>query len=140
MPLSEKEKLELSKYRLRKAKDLLKDAKNLLELEGFDSSVNRSYYAILTAARSLLILRGIDAETHDGVRTMFSREFIKTGILPEEFSDVFRTLQARRIDSDYGDYVDVGKDKAIESFNRAAEFVEKVEEILKEMLKDSASA
>jgi len=137
MPLSEKEKLELSGYRLRKAKDLLKDAKNLLELEGFDSSVNRSYYAILTAARSLLILRGIDAETHDGVRTIFSKEFIKTGMLPEEFSDTFRTLQARRIDSDYGDYVDVGKDKAIESFNRAEEFLKRVEELVKSMIKET---
>lgn len=136
MPLSNKEKSELSTYRLKKAKGLLEDAKNLLELEGFDSSVNRSYYAVLTAARSLLILRGIDAETHDGVRTMFSKEFIKTGTFPEEFSDTFRTLQARRIDSDYGDYVEVGKDKAIESFRRAEEFVRKISELVSEMVRN----
>jgi hypothetical protein len=34
-----------------------------------------------------------------------SREFIKPGLLSKEMGEIFRSLQARRVDSDYGDYV-----------------------------------
>jgi len=136
MTLGPKEKIDLSRYRFDKAKEMLRDAKSLLNSGGFESSVNRSYYAVLSSARSLLVLRGIDAESHDGVKTMFSKEFIKTGLISGEFADTFRTLQARRIDSDYGDFVEIGKDKAAESFERAKEFVKKVEELVKVLTKD----
>ena len=136
MTLSAKEKSDLSHYRLEKARKFLSDAKNFLDSGAYDASVNRSYYAILNSARSILILRGIDAETHDGVKTMLSKEFIKPGLLPKEFNEAFRNVQGRRIDSDYGDYVEMGKNEAMDSFSRAEEFVKKVEELTKVLTKD----
>jgi uncharacterized protein (UPF0332 family) len=130
MTLSVKDKIELSRYRIEKAKRLLHDALSLFNAGSYESAVNRSYYAVLTASRSLLILRGIDPETHEGVKTMLSKEFIRTGLLPKEFGETFRSIQARRIDSDYGDYVEIGFDEASDSANRAQKFVEKAEEIL----------
>lgn len=41
-----KEVIDLSLYRLEKAKKDLEDAKKTLELEMYDTSANRSYYAI----------------------------------------------------------------------------------------------
>ena len=41
-----KECIDLSLYRLSKAKQYLEDAKRTLELEMYDTSANRSYYAI----------------------------------------------------------------------------------------------
>ncbi|GAB4424814.1 MAG: hypothetical protein OHK0032_19150 [Thermodesulfovibrionales bacterium] len=40
------------------------------------------------------------------------------------------SIQARRIDSDYGDYVEIGVDEASDSLRRAEEFVKKAEEVL----------
>ena len=136
MTLSSKEKIDLSTYRLEKAKGMLKDAKSLFDSGAFGSSANRSYYAILSAARSLLVLRGIDAESHDGVKTMLSKEFIKPGLLPKDFGETFRSVQGRRVDSDYGDYVDIGKDEAVDSLNRAETFVKKIEELSEKMARD----
>lgn len=130
MTLSVEDKIELSRYRIEKAQRLLHDALSLFSMGSYESAVNRSYYAVLTASRSLLILRGIDPETHEGVKTMLSKEFIRTGLLPKEFGETFRSIQARRIDSDYGDYVEIGFDEASDSVNRAQKFVEKAEEIL----------
>ena len=124
MTLTVKDKIELSQYRLQKAKRLLQDAVKLFNSNSYESSVNRSYYAVLTASKSLLILRGIDPETHEGVKTMLSKEFIRTGILPKESGETFRSIQARRIDSDYGDYVEIGADEASDSLKRAEEFVQ----------------
>lgn len=139
MTLSTKEKVDLSRYRFEKAKRLLQDAHGLFEAGAYESSVNRSYYAILTASKAILILRGVDTETHEGVKTMLSREFIRTGLLPKEFGEIFRSLQARRVDSDYGDYIEIGKDEALDSLNRAEEFLQKIEEVLAGMTKGITS-
>lgn len=134
MPLSIKDKIELSRYRLEKSKKLLSDAFNLFNSGSYESSINRSYFAVLTASRSLLILRGLDPETHEGVKTMLSKEFIKTRLLPKEFGETFRSIQARRIDSDYGDYIEIGKDEASDSLKRAEEFLRKVEDIANNLI------
>ena len=56
---SDLDKKDLAAYRLEKADIFLNDAKTLLDASSYGSSANRSYYAMLSAARSLLILRGI---------------------------------------------------------------------------------
>lgn len=129
MTLSVKDKIEFSRYRLEKAKRLFQDALNLFNSGSYESSINRSYYAVLTASRSLLILRGIDPETHEGVKTMLSKEFIRTDLLPKEFGETFRSIQARRMDSDYGDYIEIGLNEASDSLKRTEEFIRKVEEV-----------
>ncbi len=133
MTLTKKEKLELSRYRLEKANSLLKDAETLFNTGSYESSVNRSYYAILTASRALLILRGIDPETHEGVKTMLSKEFIKTKLLPQKTGEVFRIVQARRLDSDYADYVEIGREEAEDSLNKARWFFEEVQRTIKKL-------
>lgn len=55
-----KECMDLSLYRLSKAEQYLEDAKRALELEMYDTSANRSYYAIFHAARAVLELEGLD--------------------------------------------------------------------------------
>lgn len=136
MTLSVQDKIELSRFRIEKAKKLLNDAFNLFNSGSYESSINRSYYAVLTASRSLLILRGIDPETHEGVKTMLSKEFIRTGILPKEFGETFRSIQARRFDSDYGDYIDISMEEALDSLKRAEKFVQVVEETSNRMIED----
>lgn len=136
MTLSIEDKVDLARYRIEKAKKLLNDAHSLLNTGSYESSVNRCYYAILTASRALLILRGIDPETHEGVKTMLSKEFIRTGLLPKEFGETFRSIQARRLDSDYGDYIEIGLEEASDSFKRAEEFVGKAEKVLNRIIGD----
>jgi len=135
MTLKIEEKIELSRYRMEKARRLLRDASSLFSNGSYESSVNRSYFAVLTASRALLILRGIDPETHEGVKTMLSKEFIRTGLLPKESGETFRSIQARRIDSDYGDYIEIGYEEADDSLKRAQGFVEKAEDLLNQLIK-----
>jgi uncharacterized protein (UPF0332 family) len=129
MTLDKDDKKDLAAYRLDKAETFLNDARTLLDTSSYGSSANRSYYAMLSAARSLLILRGISADTHDGVKTMLSREFIKTGLLPKQMGEIFRSLQARRVDSDYGDYVDITEEEARDSMAKAARFLSEVKRL-----------
>lgn len=136
MTLSQDDKKDLAAYRLQKAAVFLNDAKTLLDASSYGSSANRSYYAMLSAARSLLILRGISADTHEGVKTMISREFIKTGLFPKEMGEVFRNLQARRVDSDYGDYVEITEQEARDSLAKAEQFVSEVKRVYRSFLEE----
>lgn len=136
MSLSIRDKIEISRYRIEKSQRLLQDSLNLFNAGSYESSINRSYYAVLAASRSLLILRGFDPETHEGIKTMLSKEFIKTGLLPKGFGETFRSIQARRVDSDYGDYVEIGIDEASDSLKKAQEFVKKAEDLQNNMIKD----
>jgi len=136
MTLDKDDKKDLANYRLEKADIFLNDAKTLLNASAYGSSTNRSYYAMLSAARSLLILRGISAETHEGVKTMISREYIKTGLFPKEMGEIFRNLQARRVDSDYGDYVEISEDEARDSLAKAGRFVSEVKRVSRSILEE----
>ena len=136
MTLSRDEKVELARYRIVKATGLLADGETLLRASSFASSANRSYYAALSAARALLVIRGTDPETHEGVKVLLSREFIRTGILTKGAAETFRVLQARRMDSDYGDFIEIGADEATDSLSKARQFVELAGEVLETLLRD----
>ncbi len=49
----EKSRLDYSKYRIEKAEKELRIAKSLFNDEEFEASINRSYYAIFHALRSV---------------------------------------------------------------------------------------
>ncbi len=59
--LSVKEKIALSDVRFEKSKEMLSDAVKTFKDNMYKTSVNRSYYAVLHSARSLLILKGMIA-------------------------------------------------------------------------------
>jgi hypothetical protein len=78
MTLSWADKKMLSQTRMVKAREFLEDAKGNFREGRVKTSINRSYYALLSAARSILILYGANTETHEGAVTMLSLKFVKT--------------------------------------------------------------
>lgn len=136
MTLSIEEKKSLSRYRLEKAKRLLQDAGLLLEKKRFESSINRSYYATLTAAKGLLILFGINPRTHEGVKTMVGKKLILDGYMSNEYGKWFRGLLFEREDADYADFIMIDKEEADEAYKHAAAFVEKSVEVADRIIKE----
>jgi len=129
------EKKTLSKYRLDKAERLLEDAKLLLKEERWESSINRSYYAVLSAAKAALILFGIDPKTHEGVKTMVSKKLVLDGLISKEYGKWFRTLLFEREDVDYADYVIIDPSEAEDAYNNAVRFIKKVKDVIEMLIK-----
>ncbi len=98
------------KYRLDRAYEALEDAKLLAEHERWNTAVNGLYYASFYAVIALLIKNGIETQTHDGVRTQFGLQFVKTGIIDKKFGKLFSKLFDYRLKGDYGDLYDFDKD------------------------------
>lgn len=136
MTLSAEEKKELSRYRLEKAERLLDDARLLLKEGRWESSVNRSYYAALNAAKASLILFGIDPKTHEGVKTMVSKRLVLGGHISREYGKWFRELLFEREDVDYADYIAIGSSDAEDAVNRASRFIEKMKEVVNILAKE----
>lgn len=84
MTLKSHDKKSLSDIRMTKAYDFLEDARANYKDGRYKTSINRSYYAALNAARAVLILEGSNPETHEGIITMLSLRFIKPKLLPVE--------------------------------------------------------
>jgi hypothetical protein len=69
-------KNELASYRLSKAKEDLFSSRELLKNDLFAQSINRSYYAVFHATRSLLAIDGYDSKKHSGVIHFFNQNYI----------------------------------------------------------------
>jgi uncharacterized protein (UPF0332 family) len=103
--LSQESREALSAYRLQRAKETLLEADALIAGEFYNAAVNRLYYACYYAVIALLIKNNITAQTHQGVRQMFSLHFIVTGKILQHYSSFYSRLFNDRISGDYDDYV-----------------------------------
>lgn len=72
---------ELAWYRLTRAKEMLSASEDNLEIGQYKTSLNRSYYAVFHAMRSVNALKGFDSSKYSGVIAFFTKEYLKTEIL-----------------------------------------------------------
>lgn len=96
--------LDLSNYRMEKAKEDLEASELMFKNGKFSQSINRSYYAIFHAVRALLALAKFDSQKNSGIISYFNQKFIKTGKIEVEFSKMLTSAFKVQSDSDYKDF------------------------------------
>ena len=126
-----KEIIDLSLYRLEKAKKDLEDAKKTLEFGMYDTSANRSYYAIFHAARAVLALDGLDYKKHSGVISRFQQDYIKTQIFDKNMSNIIKSAFDMRTESDYEDFYIISKEDVTIQVKEAETFVTTIDLYIK---------
>ena len=126
--------VELSKYRMQQARQCIKSAETLMEIDDYKGAANRSYYAIFHAMRSVLALEGKDFSKHSGVSAYFRKQYIKTGIFDVELSDIISMAFDVRNNSDYDDFYIISKEEVTEQIDNAINFCDKVETYLRREL------
>ena len=124
--------IQLSQYRLERAKEVYRDSETLLNQKSFASSVNRSYYAIFHALRAVTALDGFDSSKHSGVISYMNREYVKTGVFDKRLSKILDTAFRLREKADYDDFFVVSSDAAKEQLEKAAEVIGMVEAYLQQ--------
>ena len=130
--LDEETRKAIVNYRLERAHSTLGEADLLYQGGYFNAAINRLYYACYYAAVALLLGRGIETATHNGVKTQLSMHFVRTGQLGIEHSTTFGLLFDKRHSSDYSDfaYCDAGLVELLRP--RAEAFINTVESLTKE--------
>jgi uncharacterized protein (UPF0332 family) len=121
---------------MEKAHEFLQDAKANFNEGRFRTAVNRAYYAALNVARALLVLEGVNPESHEGVVTMLSLRFVKPGLMDVQFIKDYKTLMARRTDVDYGDFDTISQGEAEDALTIAERFVTDIDRLRKKLLQE----
>jgi hypothetical protein len=122
---------------MEKAKENLEDAEQVLDRDRFTLSVNRSYYAMFTAARSLLALKELDSSKHSGVIALFNQHIIKAGLFPKELSKFLPKARDIRENADYGDFVEITREDAQTQLENARKFIVEAEKTMEKMIRET---
>ena len=96
---------DLVSYRLTRANETLEDARILAAAERWNACVNRLYYACFYAISALLVRHGLSSSKHAGVRSLFNKQYVKTGRIPKDLARIYNDLFERRQEGDYIDFV-----------------------------------
>ena len=93
-------------YRLDRSIEIFQDAQLLAENKRWRSCVNRLYYSSFHLINALLFIDGINAKSHDGLKSKFLQLYVKTNLIDIEFGKLYSRLIDWRQESDYSVYVD----------------------------------
>lgn len=95
---------DLADIRFEKACEMLKSAQSNLEQGDYKTALNRSYYSIFHAMRSVNCLDGFDSSKHSGVIAHFNQFVLKTGKMDSKYSEYIKKASYCREKADYDDF------------------------------------
>lgn len=97
----------LVRYRLEEATEALRDGEFLLSSGRHRSAANRLYYAAFYAALAVLLTKRLEFSRHSAAIAFFDKEFIRTGMLPKEYSRTLHRAFNERQQDDYMPFVEI---------------------------------
>jgi uncharacterized protein (UPF0332 family) len=118
-----KNKSEYINYRFRRAQESFEDALIMIENKKWNTAINRLYYSCFYAVIALLLKNNIETQSHNGARTKFSDEFIKTGIIDVKLGKFFSQLSDYRQKVNYGDLYDFNDKIVLPLVEQLKEFI-----------------
>ena len=121
---------ELSRYRLSQAKEDLDTARILYREKQFKASINRSYYSIFHALRSVTALDHFDSSKHSGIIAYINKNYVRTEIFDKSFSKILDTAFRMREKADYQDFFIASREMAEEQISKAETVLETIEKYL----------
>jgi uncharacterized protein (UPF0332 family) len=121
---------DLIRYRLKRAKDTLREVDDLVKLGFYQTTINRLYYACFYAIGALFVHYKINTRTHSGVRQMFGKHFIQKGIISKELGKYFSILFEKRITGDYDDFIEIDKETVEELIDPARQLINQIESLI----------
>jgi uncharacterized protein (UPF0332 family) len=128
--MTDKDRAEIIGLRLENAQTALQEAKLLMDNAFWNAAVNRMYYACYYAVSALLISKGVEAQTHAGVRQMLGLHFVKTNLLSSVKNAFYSDLFAKRHSGDYDVYIYFDQDITADLYPEAIDFIKAIEDLI----------
>lgn len=129
--MDNKEKV-LSLYRFENALSTLEIAEMCMEKKHYRDAINRCYYAVFYAIKSVLALEEVDFKRHKDVVAYFNKEYVATEIFPKDIGRKLGNLKTTREENDYDDFVFASVDEAETQMENTKYIVNCVKEYLKD--------
>lgn len=129
--MTEAEKINaLIRSRLEQANEALAAAELNLANDLDRSAVNRAYYAMFYAVLALLAARQAETSRHSGAISQFDRLYVKSALLPQEFSRWLHEGFLNRQAADYGAELALSRNDIDRLLAHARDFVAGVRQYL----------
>ncbi len=125
-------KNELVRYRIQRAREAFEDGQFLAKENRWNAVANRLYYACFYAVSAYMILKGVKATTHSGLKFAFNQELIKPGKIDKSDGILFNKLFAIRQQADYDDFIDISKEEVNPLLPKIKQLIYDIEELIKE--------
>lgn len=122
---------DLVRYRMERAFETLQEARLMLDSGHLHGAANRIYYACFYATVALLSSTNLSSSKHSGVIALFNRHFVKEGIVPADLGKFYSRAFDHRLESDYGEIVELSKKDLGSDLTRAEEFITYIKSQLK---------
>ena len=130
MSLNSEERPIMVSLEYEKAQTIFGQIEDYRNLGHWSTIANRLYYSIFHAVSALLISDGHLVNTHKGTIGLFGLHYVKTGILPVEYSHLYSQLQMLRNNSDYNCYFNVTQDDIEPLLEPAGRFIKAIGELI----------
>ncbi len=114
----------------KRSQKTLQSADWLFRGKFYEDSMSRSYYAILYAASSALLIHDIKTKSHTAVNSLFGEKLVKNGEIEKEWAKILSKEQASRVEVDYMPDPNVNIEEAKEMLQKANQFVNRIQEYL----------
>lgn len=113
-----------------RAKRALRAAQTLHADRLLEDAVSRSYYAVMHAAKAVLLVHDAIAESHAAVRRLFGAVLVRPGLIEEEWASILAKEQDRRIAADYDVDVSWESEAVLRLVEEAEAFVQRIRDYL----------
>lgn len=77
-----------------------------------------------------MISRKLPAKSHNGIKTQFHKEFVKTKIISEKFGELYSELFDMRHEGDYQDFIRLKKEDVFPLFQEVKSLIEVVQNLI----------
>ena len=128
--MMDKEK-SLAIYRFTEAKETLVSAKLCFENNLYKDSINRAYYVVFYAIKSILALERVDFKRHKDAIGYFNKNYVSTEIFSKELGKKIGRLKKKREVSDYDDFYVAAQDEAKDQISTAEDVISQIGRYLK---------
>jgi len=124
--MNETIKSEMIKYRVQRADETIEEVNSHILNSYLHTAVNRIYYGIFYIVSALALKFNFQTKNHGQLMGWFNREFIKTKIIPEKFSKIYRWAFNNRQSGDYDDFITFTKEEIEIQFGEMKEFIQEI--------------
>lgn len=130
MSLAKEEIEAVVAYRKEKAYNTLREAEDMIDTKHWNLAIQRLYYACFYMASALLMSRGINARTHNGVVGQLGQNFVSKGFLTKDEGRLYSRLLQNRITGDYNDFFDFTREDVAPLLEPTRNLLIKIDELI----------
>ncbi len=121
---------ELVKYRISRAIETYEEAQLLAKENYWNTVANRLYYTCFYLVSALLLQKKLKLSTHNGVKTEFHKNFVKTNLVSKKAGKLYSRLINLRQEGDYLDFKRLEKNDVYPFIVEVKQFISELESLI----------